>query len=212
MKKIKLNECQNSECIKEIKAGLENGKIFVFPTSTLYGIGCSIFCEDSIKKVYEIKKRPNNKPLIVLASNLNMVRSITQNISETEEKLMSEFWPGGLTLILEKSSVIPDIITSGSDYVGVRIDENSTIRKIIEETNTPIVAPSANISGEPSVTKSEDLNSKILESTDYLIDGGQILKGTCSTIVKCENGNIKILREGKISKDELIMKGFSVIY
>ena len=141
-----------------------------------------------------------------------MVRSITQNISETEEKLMSEFWPGGLTLILEKSSVIPDIITSGSDYVGVRIDENSTIRKIIEETNTPIVAPSANISGEPSVTKSEDLNSKILESADYLIDGGQILKGTCSTIVKCENGNIKILREGKISNDELIMKGFSVLY
>lgn len=211
MKKFSLEECNDKKRLELIAKELKSGKIFVFPTSTLYGIGCTAYDKNAVDRIYKIKNRPYEKSLIVLVSNIKMAKSITKNISNLEEKLMQEFWPGNLTIILEKEDVIPDIVTSGTQYVAVRMDSNSTINKIIDNINSPIVAPSANFSGDDSVSKSSKLNKKLLESVDYFIDAGEIENGECSTLVKCENQKIVILREGKIKKEDIESKGFMVI-
>lgn len=201
----------NEEKINYLAQNIKLGKIFIFPTSTVYGIGANAFNDEAVKKVYEIKKRDKSKPLIVLASDMKMVESITKNMNDIERKLGNIYWPGGLTIILEKNESISDIITNGSKFVAVRIDENSIIRDIIKIANTPIVAPSANISSFPCRVDFNDIDIRLKEESDFLIDSGIIENGKESTIVKVENEMVRILREGKVTEDNLIKNGFKVI-
>lgn len=189
--------------LKEIAKEIKNGKIAIFPTETVYGIGTNGLDESAVKKLYLVKKRSFNKPISLLVNNINMLEAVTKNITKLEYALIEKFLPGPLTIILQKKEIVPDIVTANSDTVGIRIPENQIALKLIEYAGIPIATPSANISGKPSGTSIQDIMKDFDKGVDYFIDDGPSKIGKASTIVKVINGIPHILREGKITKDKI---------
>ena len=182
----------NTEKITKL---LNEGKIVITPTDTIYGIMGDSTNEEVIKKIYKIKKRPLNKPLILLMDSYEMIKKYTKNINDKEEKLIKEFMPGLVTVILEKNDKVNNLITSNTNYVGIRIPNNKELLEIINKLDKPVISTSANISEEISITNIEQLDKEIKDNVDYIYDNGEILNQS-STIVKFENGKLIILREG----------------
>ena len=151
-KTIYLKEEQIDETkIEEIANAIKEGKLIIFPTDTVYGIGTNAYNEEACKKIYEIKGRPSCKPLSILISDISMIEDLVENISPTEQKIIEKFWPGPLTMKFKKrKGILPDIISAGDEYVRIRLIKNGLIYKIIEKAEVPVVAPSANISGHPT--------------------------------------------------------------
>ena len=202
----KLLNLKNSTDYQKLRypAGIiKNGGIVVFPTETVYGIGTNGLDKDAVKRLYNIKKRPLNKPISLLVSDFEMIEKVVKDISELEYKIMKKFFPGPLTIILNKKDIVPDIVTSGGSTVGIRMPDEEITRKLIEYAGVPIAAPSANISGKPSGIDLQEIIKEFGDMVDYYIDGGKSKIGISSTIVKVENNTIKILREGSISKKEI---------
>lgn len=200
---LKKEEIDNST-ILEIANALKEGKLVVFPTDTVYGIGTNVYNEDACKRIYEVKKRPKFKPLTVLISDISMLNKMAQNISPAEQKLMDAFWPGPLTIkFKKKNNVLPDIVSAGDEYVRVRLINESLVYKLIKTSGVPIVAPSANLSGSPTGTKIENIVNELGGSVDYILDCGDIENDTVSTIVQAEEDKVIVIREGKIRKETL---------
>lgn len=197
---------RNKKIYEELKIPAEKikaGEIVVFPTETVYAIGTNGFDENAIRKIYEVKNRPFNKPISLLVSDLEMVRKLAKNITEEEEKLMKAFFPGPFTIVLEKSNLVPDILTSNGNTVGIRMPDDDTALNIIKLAGVPIAAPSANITGKKSGTNITDIFSDFGESVDFYVDGGESKLGIGSTIVKMVDGKPIILRQGSISEREI---------
>lgn len=182
---------------------IKQGKIVVFPTETVYGIGTNGLDEKAVEKLYEVKQRALDKPISLLVSNMEMVNLIAKDITETEYKIMEKFFPGPLTIILKKKDIVPDVVTSGQDTVGVRMPSGEIARKLVELAGVPIAAPSANITGEPSGTNLQEIKKNFEGKVDYFIDGGDSELGLASTIVKAVDGKIQILRQGHITLEDI---------
>ena len=182
---------------------VQNGEVIIFPTETVYGIGANALDANAVKKVFEAKNRPLDNPLIVLVSKKEDIKKVAQNISEIEQILIDNFMPGPFTLVLEKKESVPDIVSAGSSYVGVRIPDNKIAQKIIEMSGVPIVGPSANISGKLSGTNVQDIKEELENKVSVIIDGGQTSIGIESTIVKVIDGIPTILRPGKVTIEEI---------
>ncbi len=189
---------------------IKEGGIVIFPTETVYGIGTNGLNKEAIKKLYEVKQRPLNKPISLLVSNIEMVNQVAKNISKLEYKIMQNFFPGPLTIILEKKDIVPDILTANTNTVGIRMPSGEIARKLIEYAGIPIATPSANISGKPSGTNIKDIQKDFEGKVDYFIDNGESKLGIPSTIVRVINNEVHILRQGSISKEEInnIVKNF----
>jgi L-threonylcarbamoyladenylate synthase len=186
--------------IDKICEVINNKGLVITPTDTVYGIMADAMDEDAIRKVYDVKKRGYNKPLIVLMDSFEMLSHYTEELSEMERKLMDKFWPGLVTFVLKKNSKISDLITAGSDTVGVRIPDNKDLLEIIRRLKRPVVSTSANITETPVITSIEMLEAEIIEKIDYIEDGGY-LDNQSSTIVKIDDNKLVILREGKITDE-----------
>lgn len=182
---------------------IKQGKIVVFPTETVYGIGTNGLDENAVKKLYEVKQRPLNKPISLLVSNMEMVNSIAKDITEVEYKIMEKFFPGPLTIILKKKEIVPNILTAGQDTVGIRMPRGEIARKLVEYADVPIATPSANISGEPSGTNLQEIKKHFEGKVDYFIDGGNSELGLASTIVQVVDGKPQILRQGSITLEQI---------
>lgn len=189
--------------IKEIAKEIKNGKVVVFPTETVYGIGTNGLDENAIKKLYKIKQRPKEKPITLLVSDIKMINNVAKEISKNEIKLIKKFMPGPLTIILRKKEFLSDILTAGLKFVGIRIPDNEIARKLIEYSGVPIATTSANLSGKMAKIDLEDIRIEFKDKIDYYIDGGTSKIGKGSTVVKVVENNIKILREGSITKKQL---------
>lgn len=193
----------NEENLRKMAEKLRDGEIVVFPTETVYAIGVNGFDKIAINKLYEVKDRPKDKAISLLVSDLEMVEKLAKNISELEYKIMKKFFPGPLTIILNKKDIVPDELTVGKNTVGIRMPENKIALKLIEYAGVPIAAPSANITGNPSGIDIEQIKKEFGNKVENYIDGGKSKIGIPSTIVQVIDGKINILREGTISKEEL---------
>ena len=182
---------------------LRKGSVGVFPTDTVYGLGCDALNLQALERLYNIKQRPLNKPINVLVSNIDMVKKFTKNINNIEQKLMEQFWPGDLTIIFNKSSIVPNLLTSGLDTIGIRMPNNKICLDIITRLRNPIAMSSANISNELPDSNIENLLRDFDNKVSFIINSGDLKAGTPSTIVKVENNNIKLIREGKISLNDI---------
>ena len=189
--------------LKEIARTIRQGGIAVFPTETVYGIGTNGLKENSVKRLYEVKQRPLNKPISLLVNGINMINEIAQEITDLEKALIKEFFPGPLTIILKKKDTVPNIVTANSNMVGVRMPSNEIALKLIEYAGVPIATPSANISGKTSGTNMEDIMKDFEEKVDYFIDDGPSKIGISSTIVQVIDGVPHILRQGKITEEQI---------
>lgn len=193
----------DEEKLKVIANEIKAGKTVLFPTETVYGIGTNGLNSESVKKVYQIKGRNLKNPINLLVSSINMVNTIAKDISDLEYKLMQTFFPGPFTIILKRKSIVPDIVTASSDTVGVRMPSGIIAKKLIEYSNIPIAAPSANISGTLSGTNLEDIIDDFSNKVDFIINGGNSDIGIESTIVKVINGIPHILRPGAITAEQI---------
>lgn len=189
--------------LKEISEVIRNGGIVLFPTETVYGIGANALNEEAVKRIYEIKKRPTNKPISLLVSSVEMIEKVAKDITKLEYALIEEFFPGPLTIILKKKDIVSNIVTSGKDTVGIRMPENEIALNLIEYADVPIATPSANISGNPSGTDLKDIMNDFKDGVDCFIDGGKSKIGIASTIVQVIDGIPHILREGAITKEQI---------
>lgn len=182
---------------------IKEGGIVIFPTETVYGIGTNGLDKEAIKRLYEVKQRPLNKPISLLVNNIEMVNQVAKNISKLEYKIMQNFFPGPLTIILEKKDIVPNILTANTNTVGIRMPSGEIARKLIEYAGIPIATPSANISGKPSGTNIKDIQKDFEGKVDYFIDNGESKLGIPSTIVRVINNEVHILRQGSISMEQI---------
>ena len=197
--------------LKEIAEGIKNGKLCLFPTETVYGIGSNGLDETAVEKIYEAKKRNKKNPINLLVSDIAMIEKIAQDISPLEYKLMEAFFPGPFTIILKKKSIVPSIVTANSDFVGVRMPSGNIARKLVQLAGIPIAAPSANISGELSGTNLKDVIDEFSTCLDFAIDGGESTIGMESTIVRVMDGIPHILRPGSITPEQIEMVAGNVV-
>lgn len=196
--------------IKPASESIKQGKLVLFPTETVYGIGANALNEEAVKDIFVAKGRAQDNPLIVHIANLDMLDNLVKNIGKIELKLMETFWPGPLTIVLEKKPIIPSIITGGLDTVAIRMPSNEIARKLIEYSKCPIAAPSANISGKPSGTLVEDIINELDGKVDYIIDSGKVEIGVESTVVRVVEDTVHILRPGKITPEDIQKLGLNV--
>lgn len=182
---------------------LQRGEIIGLPTETVYGLAGNAFDAAAVQKIYSIKKRPATNPLIVHVGSIAQAEAFVTEFPEVLRKLAEHFWPGPLTLLLKKSSRIPDIVTAGSDRVAIRIPDHPLTLELLNQLNFPLVAPSANPYTKISPTRAEEVEAYFSEQVPVVLQGGACEKGLESTIVGCEEDQVVVYRLGSLSVEEL---------
>jgi L-threonylcarbamoyladenylate synthase len=181
---------------------VKKGGVIVYPTDTVYGLGCNPFNENAVKRLFKIKGE-RTKPLPILASNIKEIERIAQT-TETTIKLVKKFWPGPLTVVLPKKSTLPNIVTCNLGSVAVRVPNHQVALELIRLSGGLLVGTSANKRGKkPSRTASEAAK-QIGEDVDILLDGGTAPIGASSTIIDLTSERPKILRQGPIKRDDIL--------
>lgn len=197
MKTIKIDSKNiQVEQIDEIVDYLNKGKIIIYPTDTIYGIGCDATNEKAIKKIYQIKKRRKNKALLILVKSWCMAKKYAY-ISSKQDKYMRNFWPGPVSAILRKRELVPDVLTGGQDSVAVRMPDNEFLLKLIKKLDKPLVSTSLNISGEKSILDLRNIKKVFKDvKPDLIIDGGVLSSKKPSKIMDLRDvNNIEVIRE-----------------
>ncbi len=197
--------------LAECGALLRAGELVCFPTETVYGLGANALDPETVAKIFQVKNRPANNPLIAHISDWEMLEQVTETMPDEIRELAEQFWPGPLTVVVPRAPKIPTIVSAGLDTVAIRCPEHPVARELIREAGVPIVAPSANLSGRPSPTCldhcREDLNGKVAA----IIDGGRCAIGLESTVLAPMGGRkLKLLRPGGITVPMLEEAGFTV--
>ena len=193
---------KDNEIIKDAGNIIRDGGIVAFPTETVYGLGANALDENAVKKIFIAKGRPQDNPLIVHVASKN-IDNLVKDVPKVAKELIDKFWPGPLTIILNKKEIVPDVTSANLNSIGIRMPKDEIALKLIELSGVPIAAPSANISGRPSPTEIkrciEDLDGRV----DYIIGGEKSNVGVESTIVDCTVYPPIVLRPGGITLDML---------
>ena len=188
--------------IKEAAGILKNGGVVAFPTETVYGLGANALDPIAVAKIFALKERPSFDPLIVHIASIDDLALLSNNVHENVYRLVEKFWPGPLTIVMPKSHVVPDIVTSDLPTVGIRMPNNEIALQLIKEAKCPVAAPSANKFGQLSPVKAKHVK-KQLPNVDYILDGGKTSVGVESTIVAIEGNVCQLLRPGYITLDDI---------
>ncbi len=174
----------------------KNGGVVIFPTDTAFGIGCRIDAVESVKRVFDIKKRDYSKPLLALVDSMQMAKKYISIPKNVQLNLLNLYWPGGLTVFLKCDvEKVPSIVRSGTDSLAVRLPDHNDIRNIIKEVGFPILATSANFSGEPTPYSISEVNKKLLTKVDFVLNGECTFRKQ-STIIDCTVKPWKVVRQG----------------
>ncbi len=181
---------------------IREGKLVAFPTETVYGLGANALNAMAVAKIFEMKERPSFDPLIVHIAGMNQLEELVMNRDESVMLLAEKFWPGPLTLVLPKSPIVPDLVTSGLSTVGIRMPGNEIALELIRKAACPIAAPSANKFGRISPTTAAHVR-KQLPLVDYILDGGRTNVGIESTIIELTAKGFRVLRNGIITREEI---------
>lgn len=183
---------------------LKNNGLILVPTETVYGIAANACSDEACMKIFKAKNRAQDNPLIIHVSDKEMINFVAEKPTDVEQKLIDAFMPGPFTLILKKKNVICNVASCNMETIGVRMPSNKIIHELIKQSNIPIAAPSANISGKPSGTKISDIKQELSDKMDVIIDGGECKIGIESTVVKVNDDGIpEILRPGYITENDI---------
>ncbi len=183
---------------------LREGGVIAFPTETVYGLGVDILNEKAVKKLYQLKGRDFNKPLSIFVSSLPMLEHYVEEIPPVAEELIQKYWAGPLTLVFKASSQVPRSILAGGTTIGIRMSSHKTINEIVESLGHPITATSANISEKPAALTGQEVRNYFPSGVDEIIEAPSEVSGVgvgaASTVVDISQHDIRIVREGTISK------------
>ena len=182
---------------------LSDNEVVAIPTETVYGLAGNALSENVVKKIYEIKQRPFFNPLIVHIHDNDQLQELVMEIPDAGKELIRHFWPGPLTLLLEKRNVIPDIVTAGLKTVAVRMPDHKLTTHLLRSIDFPLAAPSANLFKQISPTSAEHVYSQLGGKIPFILDGGKCTKGLESTIVGFEKDALKIYRQGAVTAERI---------
>ena len=187
---------------KELLNVLQNGKLAILPSDTVYGIFADATNYDAIKRVDEAKH--SNKPHLIVISSIDMLKEYVSEINELQEKIINKYLPNTLTILFKKNDKINDELTKGSEYIGIRMPKNDWLLRLIDEFGKPLISSSANITNEKVITNVKMLDKELKKSISYIYDDGD-LSDIAYTLIKVEDNKIIFLREGilanKIKED-----------
>jgi L-threonylcarbamoyladenylate synthase len=193
----------NDEDLREAGRIIADGGLVAFPTETVFGLGANALDEDAVARVYEAKGRPSDNPMIVHISRASDIGQLTRFLSPTIVNLIETFWPGPLTLVVKKREAVPYRTTGGLETVAVRMPDSPIARAIINYADVPIAAPSANISGRPSPTRTEDVVADLDGKVDAIVDGPDCRVGIESTVLDVTGEVPTVLRPGIITPEQI---------
>jgi len=181
--------------INRIVDTLRQGGVIVYPTDTIYGLGCDIFNAKGIKRIYQVKQRDARKPFSFICSDISDVANYCQ-VSNFAYKILKRHLPGPYTFVLDATRQVPGLLTTKQKTVGIRIPDNPIALAIVRELGHPLVTTSANTSGDDPVNDPEEIAIRFGKAVDMVVDGG-ILMGDSSTVISLVDDNIEVLREGR---------------
>ncbi len=185
--------------IKKAAKTIKSGGIIAFPTETSYGLGASIFYPDTLERIFQIKKRDDDKPLLLLLPDTTHLDILVSHIPKIADEIMRNFWPGPVTLIFPAKIGIPWQITAKTNKVGVRISSNPWALALVKEVGHPITATSANTAGTESCNSAEEVRENLFDpAPDYILDGGKTTGGNPSTIIDVSVDPLRLVRKGAI--------------
>ena len=203
--KLSKDQKENEQIIDYCANIIKNGGIVAFPTETVYGLGANALDSDAVKKIFVAKGRPQDNPLIIHIAKNDDIYKLGCNISTTTTKLINHFWPGPLTVIVNRDNCVPDVVASGLNTIGIRLPIDKIARALINKSGVPIAAPSANLSTKPSPTMGkyviEDLDGKVDAIIYY--DNDKTFFGTESTVIDTTTIPFTILRPGSITLTDI---------
>lgn len=201
--KLQNNE-QDVDVMQKAAALIQAGEVVAFPTETVYGLGANGLNGEAVAKIFAAKGRPNDNPLILHIADVKDVELLTTGLNENAKALMEAFWPGPLTLVVDKSEIVPDAVSAGLSTVAVRYPSNKFAQELITVCGCPVAAPSANISGRPSPTNAQDVWEDMNGKVAAVLDGGNCGIGLESTVVDTTEPVPVILRPGGITYEMLM--------
>jgi L-threonylcarbamoyladenylate synthase len=191
---------------KQIEKGIEiirKGGVVAFPTDTVFGLGAGAYLESAIERIFQVKQRPPEMALPLLIGSVAQVHEVALDVPAYGWRLIKEFFPGGLTLVVFRTRVVKNIITGGGDTVAIRMPDHPVPQALIRGSGMPIVGTSANISGQSNPLTIEGVRQQIGDKVDMVIEGGPLPKGIESTVVDVTGPLPVVLRVGAISREEL---------
>lgn len=184
-------------------AALQRGEVIVLPTETLYGLGADALDSAAVQKVYQLKGRDAANPIPVLVADRAMLDTLVTEVSPLAERLIAEFWPGPLTLVLPARKELPTPLVNTAGGVGVRSSSQPIAAKLVKTLGRPMTATSANPSGQPPARTVEQAKSYFAGQIEIFVDGGELTSHTGSTVADITGGRIRIIRQGDISREDL---------
>ncbi len=177
--------------------------VVIFPAKCLYGIAADAFDPVAVEKIYNLKKRPRNNPILVLIPELSMLKDLVQEIPDRARKLINAFWPGNLTLVFNAQPHISPLITARTGKIGIRLPQHPVASALCQAVNAPITGTSANLSGQPGCHHIPDLDPFIRDGADLILDAGPLKGGKGSSVVDVTAPEPRILRHGEISAKDV---------
>jgi L-threonylcarbamoyladenylate synthase len=197
------SERPQREAIAQAAADIQSGGVVVFPTTGLYGLGTDAMDRQAVERLFEIKKRPTGKPILVLIHELPQLQPLVRFIPAPAEKLINRFWPGQVTLIFPARRSLPDGLTAGSAKIGVRLASHPTAIELLQAVGRPLTGTSANLSDQPGCADISELDRAIADSVDLILDAGRLAGGQGSTIVDVTVNPPVVIREGAVAASRI---------
>ena len=187
----------------KIKRILNLGGVMAFPTDTFYGLGATVFNRKAVSRIFKIKQRPKDKPLLTLVASAYQANSMALEITPTAEILIEKLWPGPLTILFSAHPHLPSQLTANTGKIGIRQPGNEMVRKLLSGIGFPITATSANISGTENVTTAKEVEETLGSQIDLIVDGGAAPGGKESTILDVTLSPSLLVREGAVTREEI---------
>lgn len=191
------------EALDKAAQVLHEGGLVAFPTDTVYGVGALVFREDAVERLFTAKIRDRSKAIPVLLANVRALHRIAKRVPPAAWQLAGAFWPGALSLVLEKSAFVPDAVTAGGPTVAVRVPDHPLALALIERVGSPLATTSANLSGQPSSVTADEVEASLGDSVDLILDGGRCPGGVASTVLDLTVTPPRIVRPGPIRWEDL---------
>ncbi len=191
------------ETIRTAGKILEQNGLVIFPASCMYGVAANALNNSAIKKVFELKQRPKNNPILVFIPSPKYLKELVKSVPIQAVKLMSAFWPGNITLVFDAKNTVSTLLTAGTGKIGIRLPAHPIAHALSNSIDFPITGTSANLSGQDSATTTRELPQSIIDQADFILNAGTLNGGMGSSIVDVTTTPAAIIREGQIPSDQI---------
>ncbi|MBI9089902.1 MAG: threonylcarbamoyl-AMP synthase [Desulfobacterium sp.] len=183
---------------------IEKGGVVIFPAKCLYGIAADALNPEAVARVFEVKRRPQDNPILVLVNERQDLVRLVKQVPETAVALMDRFWPGDVTIVFEAVDNLPGVLTAHTGKIGIRMPQHPVARALIKRLGTPMTGTSANISGAQGISRVRDLAPDLVNGVDLVLDAGELKGGKGSTVVDVTGDTVRVVREGEVAEADIL--------